>query len=98
MRRNFIISYTSIALVIAIALCTWFYSSNIIAQIPITQNKKVYQGVQWEYKVVYLITGMNWKQTQKKYNELGKDGWELVNWRDDVSIFKRQTNSSVSLP
>jgi hypothetical protein len=34
--------------------------------------------VEWEYKVIYLDTKDDNEGTQKKMNELGKDGWEYA--------------------
>lgn len=89
MKRSSIISCTSVILLIGITVSAWFYSSNIIAQISSTPVIKKYKGPTWEYKVLNMNTGFDWGAMEKKYNELGKNGWELVNFRQDVSVFKK---------
>ncbi|MHC4241458.1 MAG: DUF4177 domain-containing protein [Planctomycetota bacterium] len=52
--------------------------------------------IQWEYNVVGVPRSVgntsNIEETEAKLNELGKAGWELVDWEERTIILKRPVN------
>lgn len=45
----------------------------------------------WEYKYIYLTgVGGDEKEIERKMNDLGAEGWELIGWNNVAGfIFKR---------
>ncbi len=92
MKRLKLISISIASAVIVVIIGVWFLFTTTVRGNNLTAAAEIVAAAEgkWTYKVVNITIGTDTEGPQKQFNILGAQGWELVNWRSNIVIFKKK--------